>query len=100
MAAVGLGLLSKAHARQGAPPGVTALARVGDVTVLSRDPQDLDSELPHVRGEGQAGIAGHDSNLALGVKGQCSNSKKKTTKQEIDSFKKKVPWRKDISTPF
>lgn len=43
----------------------------------------------HVPREGQAAITGHDSNLALGVKGRCSNSKKKTAKQEIDSFKKK-----------
>lgn len=49
----------------------------------------LIAELLHVPGEGQARIAGRDSNLALGVKGRCSKSKKKTTKQEIDSFKKK-----------
>lgn len=44
------------------------------------------AELLCVPKEGQAGIAGHDSNLALGGKGRCSNSKKKTAKQEIDSF--------------
>lgn len=43
MNAVGLSLLSKAHTTQGALPGARGLAWVGDVTILPRDTQTLDS---------------------------------------------------------
>lgn len=61
----------QAHAGWEAPPGARGLALGGrcDYSLMGHSGSGSITELLCVPGEGQTGITGHDSNLALGVKG-------------------------------